>query len=58
MIPNWRKSHIMRNENNTDRGRVTQMTKTLRRCVRMSKMAMAAITISCHMTSARCGSPR
>ena len=28
-----------------------EMTKTLRTCIRMSKMATPAIAISCHITS-------
>ncbi len=51
MMPSRRSSHIIRNANSTDRGRVTQMTNTLRKCSRMSRMATLAMSISCHMTS-------
>ncbi len=51
MMPSCRSTHISRNENSTDSGSVTQMTNTLRTCIRMSRMASEAITISCHITS-------
>jgi len=51
MMCSTRKTHIIRNENNTANGSVTQMTKTLRKCIRMSRMATLAMSISCHITS-------
>ena len=51
MMCRRRNSHISRNENRTASGSVTQMTKTLRKCMRMSRMASEAMMISCRMTS-------
>jgi len=51
MIPNCRKSHIIRNENSTASGSVMQITNTLRTCIRMSRIAIDAMIISCDMTS-------
>jgi hypothetical protein len=50
-MPARRSSHIMPNENSTESGSVMQMTNALRMCERMSRMAMAAMTISCHISS-------
>ena len=52
-MPNRRSSHITPNENSTESGSVTQMTNALRTCDRISMTATAAISISCHITSAR-----
>ena len=51
MIPVTRRTHIMRNEDSTASGSVTQMTNTLRTCIKISKMAIEAMSISCHITS-------
>ena len=49
--PSRRSTHINANENSTDSGSVTQMTNALRTCERIKRIASAAITISCHITS-------
>ena len=51
LIPAFRSIHIMPNEKSTDSGSVMQMTNALRRWERISRMATAAIAISCHITS-------
>ena len=51
MMPSFRSSHIIRNENSTASGNVMQITKTLRKCTRISKIANEAMIISCHITS-------
>ena len=50
-IPIVRSTHMMRNDDSTASGSVTQITNTLRKCVRISKIAIEAISISCHITS-------
>ena len=50
MMPSLRSSHISRNANSTDSGSVTQMTKALRKCQRMRRIARVAMSISWPIT--------